>query len=286
MKRLTQVEFTNLNKILYPTLKIKKSQIIKYYIKTAPKMLTLLAKRPLALTRYPNGIDQKGFYEKDAPPGTPSWVDTFKRYSETAQRDVNYILCNNLDTLVWLANLATLEIHIALSRADSFDSPDLILFDLDPEPPANIDTVVDVALLLKEKLETLNLKSYVKTSGKRGLHVILPIIKGYTFSHTRNFVQQLRKKLAKESEIILPESSRLKTPGTVLIDYAQNSHGKTMICPYSLRATPQATVSTPVEWGDIKKGLKPENFNFFTVSDLEENPWEKLLQDKQRLEVN
>jgi bifunctional non-homologous end joining protein LigD len=136
-KRLTKVEFSNLDKVLYPERKITKARIIEYYIKMAPKMLNLVAKRPIVLTRFPNGIDKEGFYEKDAPLGTPPWVETFRRYSETAQHDVNYILCNDLDTLIWLANIAALEIHMTLSRAESLLSPDLVLFDIDPEPPAS-----------------------------------------------------------------------------------------------------------------------------------------------------
>lgn len=166
-KPLTKVEFTNLNKILYPEPKITKAKIIEYYIKKAPMMLDILADRPIVLTRFPDGVDKPGFYEKDAPMGTPSWVETFKRYSETTKRDINYIIVNELDTLVWLANLAALEMHMTLSRKDSFENPDFVLFDIDPEPPANFDDAVDAAMLLKEELEHLGLTSYVKTSGKR-----------------------------------------------------------------------------------------------------------------------
>jgi len=279
------VEFINLDKVLYPELKITKAKVIEYYIKVAPKMLDFLAKRPIVLTRYPNGIDKEGFYEKDAPLGTPPWVETFKTYSETAQREISYIVCNDLDTLIWLANLAALEIHIPLSTTGFFESPDMVLFDIYPEPPADIDNVVDVALLLREKLEALGLRSYVKTSGKKGLHVIIPIVNGHTFRQTRDFVHQIGKNLARESEIVVSESSRSKAPGTVFIDYAQNSHGKTMVCPYSLRVTRQATVSTPLEWKEVKKGLKPEEFNIFSVPKIEKNPWERLLEDRQKLEA-
>lgn len=283
-KKLTKVEFTNLDKILYPSQKITKAQIIEHYIKMAPKMLGILAKRPVVLTRFPNGIDKEGFYEKDAPMGTPIWVETFRRYSETAERDTNYIVCNDLDTLLWLANLAALEIHVTLSTRDSFDSPDLVLFDIDPELPANFDNVVDVALLLKERLDALGFRSYVKTSGKKGLHVIIPVVGGYSFQRSREFVHEIGKYLAKESKIVASEFSRSKEPGTIFFDYLQNSHGRTMICPYSLRATPQATVSTPLDWQDIKKGLKPDKFNLFSVGKLESDPWKGLLEDRQRLE--
>jgi bifunctional non-homologous end joining protein LigD len=283
--RLTKVEFTNLDKILYPGLKITKAQIIEYYIKIAPKMLKLIAERPIMLTRFPNGIDKEAFYEKDAPTGAPSWVTTFKRYSERGQRMINYVLCNDLDTLMWLANLAALEIHVPLSKADSFDTPDLVLFDIDPEPTVNFDKVVSIALLIKEKLDALGVTSYVKTSGLKGIHIIVPIVPGYTFQHTREFVHQIGKSLSKESHVVVSEFSRSKNPGTVSIDYLQNSHGRTVVAPYSLRATAQATVSTPLEWRDVREGLKTDQFNLFTVVRIDANPWEGLFENRQKLDV-
>jgi bifunctional non-homologous end joining protein LigD len=282
-EELTRVQFTNLGKVLYPELGITKAQIIEYYIRIAPKMLGLLVNRPLSLTRFPDGVDKEGFYEKDIPMGTPSWVETFRRYSETAERDINYVVCNDLDTLLWLANLAALEIHMTLSRTDSFDSPDLVLIDIDPEPPIGYDDVVEVALLLGEKLEALGLRSYVKTSGKKGLHIVIPIVQGYTFRQTREFVHEIGKYLAKESGIVVAEFSRSRDPGTVFIDYTQNSHARTMVCPYALRATPRATVSMPLEWQDIRKGLNPEEFNITTVRGLDHAPWAHLFQNKQKL---
>lgn len=279
------MKFTNLDKILYPELKITKAQIVEYYIKLAPKILSLLTDRPAVLNRFPDGVDKLGFYEKDAPLGTPSWVKVFKRYSETAERELAYILCNDLDTLVWLANLAALEIHVTLSQAESFESPDLVLIDIDPEPPAGFDDAIDAALLLKEKLDALSLHSYVKTSGMKGLHVVIPVSEGYAFRQTREFAHHIGQQLAKESEIIVSEFSKSRDPGTVFIDYLQNAHGRTMICPYSLRANPKATVSAPLDWRDAEKGLKPEDFTLFTVTKSEKNPWKKLLDDKQQLEV-
>jgi len=283
--KLTKVEFTNLDKVLFPSLKITKAQVIEYYIKIAPKLLNILDDRPMVLTRFPDGIDREGFYEKYAPQGTPSWVKTAKRHSQTAQRDINYIICNDLDTLIWLANLAALEIHMTLSKADSFESPDILLFDMDPEPPANFDDVVNVALLLREKLDTLGIVGYIKTSGKKGIHIVIPLVPGYTFKQTREFAHEMGKRLAKESQIVVSEFSQSKNPGTIFLDYRQNSDGRTMICPYSLRATSFATVSTPLEWNDLKKGLKPDTFNLFSVSKIQKTPWEGFLETKQKLEA-
>jgi bifunctional non-homologous end joining protein LigD len=284
-EKLTKVEFTNLDKTLFPKLKITKAQIIEYYIKIAPKMLGFLADRPLVLTRFPDGIDQKGFYGKDAPQGTPSWVKTVTIYSETAKRDVNYILCNDLDTLIWLANLAAIEIHMPFSKASSREKPDMIFFDIDPEPPATYKEATAVALLLKEMLDNLALKSYVKTSGKKGLHVLVPIAQEHTFQETRTFVHKIGRQLAKEQNLVVSEFTETKTPGKVFVDYLQNSHSRTMAAPYSLRAVPDATVSAPLEWSEIKKGIKPTELNIFTVVKREKDPWKKILENKQKLKV-
>jgi bifunctional non-homologous end joining protein LigD len=286
MERLTKVKFSNLDKVLFPKSRIRKAQIIEYYIKIAPKMLDFLANRPLVTTRYPDGIDQEGFYEKDAPKGTPSWVETFRRYSETAKRNVDYVVCNSLDTLLWLANLAALEIHIPLSRVDAYQKPDLILFDIDPEPPANFDDAIEVAQLLKERLDALSLVFFVKTSGKKGLHIVLHVVRSYSYGQTREFIHQIGKYLANESDLVVSEFSHSRDPGTVYIDYLQNSKGRTMVCPYSTRAEENATVSTPLEWRELRKGLKPEEFNIFSVVKREVNPWEDLWKHKQKLEVD
>ncbi|MDG6223665.1 MAG: non-homologous end-joining DNA ligase [Candidatus Bathyarchaeota archaeon] len=285
MASLTKVNFSNLNKILYPDLAIKKSQIIEYYIKAAPLMLDYLKDRPLVITRFPNGINQNGFYGKNAPKGTPSWVETYKKHSKTAKRDLNYIVCNNLDTLLWLANLAALELHMPLSKTDSYEKPDLVLFDIDPEPPANINDAVKVANLLKEILDNLSLKSYPKTSGKKGLHIIVPILPKYSYKQTREFVHQIGKYLTKENEIIVSEFSQSQDPGKVYIDYSQNSVGKTMICPYSLRAEKKAPVSTPLSWEQVTKRLKPQKFNIFSVLETKTNPWNGFWEHKQKLDV-
>ena len=284
-ERLTKVSFSNLGKVLFPNLEITKAQVIEYHIKVAPRLLDLVADRPIVLTRYPDGVDAQGFYAKDLPRGTPSWVRTRPFYSDSAERNVNYIIINDLDTLIWLANLAAIEIHMPLSRFDAREKPDFVLFDIDPEPPAVFDYAIFVALLLKEKLDQLGLQAYVKTSGKKGFHIVIPIIREYTYGRTREFAHVLGKFLARESEIVVSEFSETKTPDKVFMDYTQNSPGKTMVVPYGLRATPDATASTPLDWKEVKKGLKPESFNLFSVVKREDDPWKGILENRQRLEV-
>jgi bifunctional non-homologous end joining protein LigD len=284
-KDLTRVEFTNLEKILYPEPKITKGQVIEYYVRIAPKLLGLLADRPLVMTRFPDGVDREGFYEKDAPLGTPSWVETYRRYSESSQRELSYVVCNNLDTLVWLANLAAIEIHMTLSRVGSYESPDLVLFDVDPKAPAGFDEAAEVAFLLKDVLDKLALRSFVKTSGKKGLHVVVPVIDGYTYEQTRSFVHRIAQDLAKKSEMVVSEFVDARKPGVVFIDYRQNSEGRTMVCPYSLRATPEATVSTPLSWENLGKKIKPSDFTLLTLVKKEENPWKELFSVRHKLGV-
>jgi bifunctional non-homologous end joining protein LigD len=285
VEKLTKVNFSNLDKVLYPKLKITKAQFIEYYIKMAPHILPFLKDRPLVLTRYPEGVDKEGFYEKNAPQGMPNWVKTTKLYSNAARHNVNYIICNDLDTLIWLANLAAVEVHMPLSRIDDREKPDFLFFDVDPEEPCTVNNAAEIAILLKEKLDALGLASYVKTSGKKGLHVIVPIERRYTFDQTRAFVHAIGIRLMKESDKVVSEFSDTKKPDRVFVDYLQNSTGRTMVCPYSLRVTPDASVSTPIEWSDLKKKIKPAEFNIHSVPRLTKDPWKNIFDNPQKLEA-
>lgn len=287
LKQLTKVNIKNLNKIFYPENNITKGKVIEYYIKIAPKMLPIIANRPLVLTRYPEGVSKGSvsFYEKNAPEGTPSWVKTITIYSETSKREVDYIICNDLDTLIWLANLAAIEIHMPFSKVDALDKPDFLFFDVDPEPPATTGDAAEVALLLKEKLDALGLVPFVKTSGKKGLHVVIPIVPEHSFEVTRAFVHKIGIELAKESDLVVSEFKDTKKHGKVFADYLQNSLGRTMVVPYSLRSTSGATVSTPLEWSEVKKDINPTQFNIFNVVKRESNPWKNIFEKRCKLEM-
>ncbi len=285
MEKLTKVSFSNLDKVLFPKLKVTKAQFIEYIIKMAPQMLPFLKDRPLVLTRHPEGIDKGGFYAKDSPQGTPDWVRTVTLYSQSAKRNVHYILCNDLDTLIWLANLAAVEIHMPLSRVPQRETPDFAFFDIDPEPPATFDDACEVGLLVREKLDRLGLKGYVKTSGKKGLHVLVPVVQGYTFKETRDFVHAIGIQLMNENRKVVSEFVDTKKPDKVFVDYTQNSHGRTMVCPYSLRVTADATVSTPIEWFQLKKKIKPAKFNIQSVPALKKEPWKDIFENRQKLEA-
>ena len=287
LKELTKVNLRNLDKVFYPKINVTKAQIIEYYIKMAPKMLPVIKDRPLVLTRYPDGVEGEkfGFFEKDAPQGTPDWVKIKTIYSSTSKRDVHYIVCNDLDTLIWLANLASLEIHMPFSTVENLDKPDLLFFDVDPEPPATLSDAAEVSLLLKDKLTDLGLASFIKTSGKKGLHVVIPIVPDHGFNEVRAFVHRIGIDLAKESDIVVSEFKDTKKPGKVFTDYLQNSPMRTMVVPYSLRPTPEATVSAPLEWSEVKKGIKPSDFTIFTVVERKLDPWKNLFEKRCKLEI-
>jgi bifunctional non-homologous end joining protein LigD len=286
IKDLTKVTLKNLDKIFYPKIKVTKGQVVEYYIKMAPKILPVIKDRPLVLTRYPEGVDGKiSFFEKDSPQGTPDWVKTKTIHSPSAKRDVHYIVCNDLDTLIWLANLAALEIHMPFSKVDHLDQPDLLFFDVDPEPPATLSDAAEVSLLLKDKLCDLGLTPFIKTSGKKGLHVVTPIVPEHTFEEARAFVHKIGIDLAKDSDIVVSEFKDTKKPGKVFADYLQNSPLRTMVIPYSLRPTPEATVSTPLEWSEVKKGINPSDFTIFSVIKRKVDPWTNIFEKTCKLEI-
>jgi bifunctional non-homologous end joining protein LigD len=279
--QLTKVKLKNLNKCFYPDAGVTKAQVIEYYITMAPKILPIIKDRPLVLTRYPDGVKdaklgQTSFFEKNAPEGTPEWVKRYTIYSPTSKRDVHYIVCNDLDTLIWLANLAALEIHMPFSTIHDIDKPDLLFFDVDPEPPATLSDAAGVALELKDKLCDMGLTPYIKTSGKKGFHVVIPIEPEYSFEQTRAFVHKIGIELAKADDIVVSEFKDTKKPGKIFADYLQNSPMRTMVIPYSLRPTPQATVSTPLEWSEVKSGIDPSEYTLFSVAKRIANPWQGI----------
>jgi bifunctional non-homologous end joining protein LigD len=210
-------------------------------------------------------------------------VDIFTRLAKTSDREVHFVLCNNLDTLIWLANLASLELHVTLSTAGAYDSPDLLLFDIDPEPPLSFDDTIDVAHSVREHLEDAGIQSYVKTSGKKGLHIVVPLKAGYRFDEIRAFAHSMGKHIARDTSHVVAEFPRSQDPGTIFIDYLQNAHGKTMAAPYSLRATDGATVSAPLPWEELKHGIHPEDFNIRTMISGSKDPWRGIFDTRQTI---
>ena len=247
------LSLSNLDKVLYPATGFTKGQVIGYYRQIAPVLLPHLAARPLTLKRYPNGVDQKFFYEKRCPSHRPAWVEVAPVWSGRNNDTVAYCVVSELATLVWVANLASLELHTSLSRADPVERPTMMVFDLDPGPPATVVECCRVALRLRELLEQMDLSCVAKTSGSKGLQLYVPLNTPVTYrGGTKDFALTVAQLLEKRhpGEVVSSMKKELR-PGKVLIDWSQNDQHKTTVCVYSLRARPRPTVSTPVTWDEV-----------------------------------
>jgi bifunctional non-homologous end joining protein LigD len=248
---------SNLDKVLYPRAGFTKGEVIDYYIRIAPVLLPHLKDRPLTMKRYPDGVEGEFFYEKNCPSHRPSWVKTAKVWSEGNNRTMEYCLANDLPTLVWAANLADLELHTSLSRKSKIDRPTMMVFDLDPGPPADIVQCCQVGLWLRDLLAKLKLESFAKTSGSKGLQVYVPLNTPATYDETKTLTHALAEYLERERhDLVVSKMSKELRKGKVLVDWSQNDEHKTTICVYSLRAKEEPTVSTPVTWEEAGNCLK------------------------------
>lgn len=251
------LKLTNLEKILYPAAGFAKRQVIDYYIRIAPAILPHLAGRPLTRKRYPDGVEGEPFFEKNAPQYRPDWVKTAPVWSGRNRRNIHYVLCDDLATLVWLANLAALELHPSLSLASDVTCPTMMVFDLDPGPPATILECCQVGLWLREIFEHFGLRSFPKTSGSKGLQIYVPLNTPVTYEATKTFSHALAQLLEHEHpKQVLSEMSKQARTGKVFVDWSQNDEHKTTIGVYSLRAREQPTVSTPVTWEEVEAAHK------------------------------
>ena len=248
------LRLTNLEKVLYPATGFTKLDLITHYTAVAPVLLPHLRDRPLTLKRYPNGVEAQHFYEKRSPAHRPGWVQTATVTSGRGQPDIPYTLCQDLPTLVWLANLADLELHPLLSLAPAIDCPTAMVFDLDPGAPADIVACCEVALELREFLAQLGLAAFAKTSGSKGIQVYVPLNDpGIRFEQTKPFAHAVARRLERNHpKLIVSKMAKEQRQGKVLIDWSQNDEHKTTICVYSLRATDQPRVSTPLRWSELE----------------------------------
>ncbi len=311
---------SNVEKEFWPQTKshssVTKGDLIEYYSKMYTHLLPFIIDRPLSLSRYPNGITGDAFYQKDWKTKRPGFVKTVKVYSESNNSAINYIVCNNQQTLRWLINLGCIEIHPWNSRVFDYDQcdnvnnvendkcglnyPDFIIFDLDPyinidtqdeskEPLYNLESfkaTVEIAYSLKRIFEDLKIKSFVKTSGKTGLHIFVPIVNYYTYDQTRQFAKVISQIL--NQRVPNKITTNWKTSdrkGKIFFDYNQNSFGKTLASVFSVRPVEGATVSVPLEWEKLDE-INPQEFTLFNVPDVyrRSNPWVGLLSSKQNLE--
>ena len=255
-----RLKLTNLEKVLYPATGFTKGQVIDYYARVAPVLAPHLAGKPLTLKRYPSGVDQQFFFEKNATKHRPDWIKTAPIWSEGNQRNVNYVLANDLATLIWIANLAAIELHPSLSLATDITCPRMMVFDLDPGPPANIVQCCQVAMWLRAIFEHFHLESFPKTSGSKGLQIYLPLNTTTSYDETKPFAHALARLLENEHrDLVVSDMKKALRTGKVLVDWSQNDEHKTTISLYSLRARERPTVSTPVTWGEVERALNKKD---------------------------
>ena len=247
------LRLTNLDKVLYPRTGFTKSDLIHYYAEIAPVLLGHLRDRPLTLKRYPDGVQGEHFYEKQCPAHRPDWVQTTAVWSGHSEREIDYCLCQDLPTLVWLGNLADLELHPSLSCARALECPRTLAFDLDPGPPAGIAQCCEVALQLRDLFAELGLRAFAKTSGLTGMQVYVPLNRpDVSYVQTKPFARAVADLLAhRHPALVVSHMAKAARRGRVLIDWSQNDEHKTTVCVYSPRAGESPTVSTPVAWEEV-----------------------------------
>jgi len=254
------LKLSNLEKVLYPAAGFTKKDVIDYYVRIAPAILPHLAGRALTRRRYPDGVDGEPFFEKNAPMHKPDWVKTVPIWSGRNRRTVHYVLADDLATLVWLANLAALELHPSLALATDIECPTEMVFDLDPGPPANIVQCCQVGLWLREIFEHFGLQSFPKTSGSKGMQIYIPLNTPTTYDATKTFSHALAQLLEQEHpDLVLSEMSKKARAGKIFLDWSQNDEHKTTIAVYSLRAREQPAASTPVSWEEVERALKKKD---------------------------
>ncbi|MET0205901.1 MAG: non-homologous end-joining DNA ligase [Thermoleophilaceae bacterium] len=246
-----RLSLSNLDKVMYPEVGFTKGEVIDYYTRVSPALLPHLRGRPLTLKRYPDGVEGEYFYEKNCPSHAPEWV------RKERIGGISYCICDDLPTLVWAANLADLELHPSLSKADDISRPTLMAFDLDPGEGAGLAECCEVAVILREALAQLGLDCYAKTSGSKGIQVYVPLnsddvdYRGGTKLISNALARHLE---TQQPKLIVASQRKDLRAGKVLIDWSQNDEHKTTVCVYSLRARERPTVSTPLAWEEIERG--------------------------------
>jgi bifunctional non-homologous end joining protein LigD len=287
-----ELKITNPDKVLYPEAGFTKGDVIEYYRRIAPVLLPHLKGRALTMKRYPNGVDDEFFYQKEAPKHRPEWVTTVPIWSEGNGRDINFTVVNSLPTLLWAANLADLELHTSMARARTPRRPTMMVFDLDPGPPATIIECCEVALLIRERLARGGLRCFPKTSGSKGLQLYAPLNTPVGYDGTKGFARDLARTMeAEHTDLVVSNMRKELRTGRVLMDWSQNDYRKTTVCVYSLRARSHPTVSTPLSWDEVEQATDhrdPERLVFDWAAVLERverlgDLFEPVIKLKQKL---
>jgi bifunctional non-homologous end joining protein LigD len=278
-----EVVFSNLNKVFWPDEGYTKGDLIEYYRSISPWLLPYLKDRPVVLTRYPDGIAGKSFFQKDAPGFIPEWLRTERMWSEDTQREIDYFVCDNLESLLYLANMGTIPLHVWGSRAATLEQPDWCILDLDPKDAA-FAHVVKVARAVKDLCDEIEFPAFIKTSGSTGLHVMLPLARLVTYEQARQLGGLLARVIANELPDIATVTRQVgKRGGRVYLDYVQNGHGRLLVAPFSIRPLPGAPVSMPLEWREVTPKLDIRKFTIKNaparMKKLEQDPLLPVLDE-------
>ncbi|OJV54108.1 MAG: DNA ligase D [Bacteroidetes bacterium 43-16] len=262
-----QIQISNPDKLYFPKEQLSKEDIVMYYQRMAAYILPYLKDRPLSLHRFPEGITEAGFFQKDAGQEAPDWVKSYSVYAESADKDINYIICNNKATMAYLNNLGCIDFNPWNSRTKDLHLPDYLVLDLDPSAKNDFDDVVEVALQIKAILDDAGIDGYCKTSGASGMHIYLPLRRKYDYGQAKDFAHMLMKKTAEALPGLctLERNLQSRAKNKVYLDYLQNRFGQTLASAYSLRPKAGAAISTPLDWEEIKKGIKPGDFNINNI---------------------
>jgi bifunctional non-homologous end joining protein LigD len=257
--------------VLWPASGFTKAGVIDYYARVADAILPHLRDRPLTLKRYPDGVEAQSFFEKRCPSHRPDWVETAPVWSGRNEGDIDYCLCNERATLIWMAQLAALELHPSLSLADEIERPTVLAFDLDPGDPAGILECCRVGLRLREMFAELDLECFPKTSGSKGLQIYVPLNVEVTYERTKPFARAVAQTLEREQpKLVVSRMAKKLRKGKVFVDWSQNDQHKTTIAVYSLRARERPTVSTPLQWEEVERAAQREDADAlrFEASDV------------------
>ncbi len=283
----SKVPFTNLDKVFWPKERYTKGDLVEFYRTISPWLLPYLRDRPLVLTRYPDGIEGKSFFQKDAPRYVPAWLRRERMWSEQTERDIDYFIADDVESLLYLANLGTIPIHVWSSRVPTLENPDYCILDLDPKgaPFAN---VVKIACAIRDLCEEVELDSFIKTSGASGLHVLLPLARQCDYEQSKMLGELLAGEIVRElPEIATVTRTVSARNGRVYVDFLQNGHGKTIAGAFSVRPLPGAPVSTPLEWREVTAKLDPSRFTIRTVPErmakMKKDPLLPVLERKSDL---
>lgn len=283
-----KIELSNLDKILFPKAKISKRQFIDYYEKISATMLPHIKNRLLVMHRFPDGISKKGFYQKDIADYFPSWLKTKKiSIKEDGKREM--IVPEKKADIVYLANQACIAFHIWLSSADKIKYPDKIVFDLDPPEDGDFGIVKFAAYKIRDIFEKKKIKTYVMTTGSKGLHIIIPIKPEHTFKKVRDFTKKTVSELAKKyPEKLTVEVRKNKRKGRIFLDYLRNAYGQTSVAPYSARAIEKAPIAAPLDWDELPGLDDPQKYNIsniFRRLSQKNDPWKDIYKHKQKIEL-